>query len=163
MHFKNWKEWVKGVPPQLYNPFAPWQTTHTAPRDPNAMDVDQGRAWLAGAEDILYNEKYQEELQRRKWEEDWWLGIDTTPPKPPFKPQEGYHHCQQELRKGGLAKVKCFNCGQMGHISRYCPQKHQACYVSPCWLLYDYATMEVNGHMEPLTDPWPIYDNVLTD
>ena len=37
-----------------------------APQDPNAMDVDQGRAWLAGAEDILYNEKYQEELQRRK-------------------------------------------------------------------------------------------------
>ena len=68
-----------------------------APRDPNAMDVDQGRAWLAGAEDILYNEKYQEELQCRKQEEDWRLGIDTTPPKPPFKPQEGYHQCQQEL------------------------------------------------------------------
>ena len=27
------------------------------------------------------------------------------------------------MRKGGLAKVKCYNCNQMGHISRYCPQK----------------------------------------
>ena len=30
------------------------------------------------------------------------------------------------MRRGGLVKVKCFNCNQMGHISRYCPQKRQA-------------------------------------
>ena len=31
------------------------------------------------------------------------------------------------------------------------------------WLLYDYDTTEVNGHMEPLTDPWCIYDDILAD
>ena len=31
------------------------------------------------------------------------------------------------------------------------------------WLLYDYDMMEVNGHMELLTDPWPIYAYELTD
>ena len=50
------------------------------------MDVDQGRVCLEGAEDILYNEKYQEDLRRRQQEEDQQLGMDTTPPKPPFKP-----------------------------------------------------------------------------
>ena len=28
--------------------------------------------------------------------------------------------------KGGLAKMKCYNCSQMGHISHYCPQKQKA-------------------------------------
>ena len=46
-------------------------------------------------------------------------------PKPPFKSREGYHQHQQEMRKGGLAKVKCYNCSQMGHISHYCPQKRK--------------------------------------
>ena len=30
------------------------------------------------------------------------------------------------MRKGGLAKVTCYNCNQLGHISRYCPQKRKA-------------------------------------
>ena len=30
------------------------------------------------------------------------------------------------MRKGGLAKVTCYNCNQQGHISRYCPQKCKA-------------------------------------
>ena len=30
------------------------------------------------------------------------------------------------MRKGGLAKVTCYNCNQQGHISRYCPQKRKA-------------------------------------
>ena len=91
VHFKNCKEQVKGVPPCLYNPFTPHQIVQMVHRDPDAMDVDQGRARLAGAEDILYNKKYKEELERRKREEDRCVGIDTTLPKPPFKPREGYH------------------------------------------------------------------------
>ena len=27
------------------------------------------------------------------------------------------------MQKGGMAKVKCFSCHQLGHISHYCPQK----------------------------------------
>ena len=125
IHFKNRREQVKGVPPRLYNPFAPRQNPHTAQRDPNAMDVDWGRAHLADAEDVLYNDAYKREVEQRSREEDRQLGIDKMP-KPPFKPREGYHQHQQEMRKGGLAKVKCYNCNQMGHISRYCPQKRKA-------------------------------------
>ena len=44
IHFKNQKEQVKGVPPRLYNPFTPRPNTHTLQRDPDAMDVDRGRA-----------------------------------------------------------------------------------------------------------------------
>ena len=40
VHFKNRKEQVKGVPPHLYNPFAPRQNTQATQRDPNAMDID---------------------------------------------------------------------------------------------------------------------------
>ena len=40
VHFKNRREQVKGVPPRLYNPFAPRQTTHAAQRDPDTMDID---------------------------------------------------------------------------------------------------------------------------
>ena len=29
------------------------------------------------------------------------------------------------MRKGGLAKVTCYNCNQLGHISRYCLQKRK--------------------------------------
>ena len=125
VHFKNRREQVKGAPPRLYNPFTPRQNQHAAHRDPDAMDVDRGRARLADAEDVLYNNAYGRELERRGREEDQRLGINTTTPKPPFKPREGYHQHQQEMRKGGLAKLKCFNCSQMGHISRYCPQKHK--------------------------------------
>ena len=89
------------------------------------MDVDQGRARLADAEDVLYNDAYKREMGCQSHKEDRQLGINNTP-KPPFKPREGYHQRQQEMRKGGLAKVKCYNCSQMGHISRYCPQKHKA-------------------------------------
>ena len=85
------------------------------------MDVDRGRARLAGAEDVLYNDAYKREMQQRIEEEDKRLGIDDA--RPPFKPREGYHRRQQEMRKGGLAKVTCYNCNQQGHISRYCPQK----------------------------------------
>ena len=42
VHFKNRKEQVKGVPPRLYNPFAPRPSAHTPQRDPDAMDVDRG-------------------------------------------------------------------------------------------------------------------------
>ena len=98
---------------------------HVAHRDPDAMDLDRGRARLADAEDVLYNDKYRREVKRRSREEDQRLGIDATQSKPPFKPREGYHQHQQERHKGGLAKVKCFNCSQMGHISHYCPQKRQ--------------------------------------
>ena len=126
IHFKNRREQVKGVPPHLYNPFAPCQNQQTAHRNPNTMDVDRGRARLADAEDVLYNDAYKRELERRGREEDQRLGTNTTTPRPPFKPREGYHQCQQEMHKGGLAKVKCFNCSQMGHISRYCLQKRKA-------------------------------------
>ena len=124
IHFKNRKEQVKGVPLRLYNPFAPRQTTHTAQCDPDAMDVDRGRARLADAEDVLYNDAYKREVERRSHEEDKHLGINDAP-KPPFKPREGYHRWQQEMRKGGLAKVTCYNCNQLGHISCYCPQKRK--------------------------------------
>ena len=41
IHFKNRKEQVRGVPPQLYNPFTPRrQHTHALHRDPDAMDVN---------------------------------------------------------------------------------------------------------------------------
>ena len=82
-------EQVKGVPPRLYNPFTPRQNQHAAHRDPDAMDVDRGRARLADAEDVLYNDAYRRELERRGCEEDQRLGINTTTPKPPFKPREG--------------------------------------------------------------------------
>ena len=62
IHFKNRKEQVKGVPPRLYNPFAPQQNTHTTQCDPGAMDVNRGRAWLADAEDVLYNDTYRREM-----------------------------------------------------------------------------------------------------
>lgn len=91
-------------------------------RDPDAMDVNQGRVRLAGAEDILHNDKYWEDLRHCQKDEDWRLGITDTP-MPPFKPHEGYHKRQQDMQKGGMAKVKCFTCQQMGHISCYCPQK----------------------------------------
>ena len=38
-----------------------------------------------------------------------------------------------------------------------------SCYISPRWLLYDYDMTEVNSHMEPLTDPWRIYNDILAD
>lgn len=43
---------------------------HAPKRDPDTMDMDGGRVRLAGAKDVLYNEKYQEELQHRQREED---------------------------------------------------------------------------------------------
>ena len=89
------------------------------------MDVDRGRARLADAEDVLFNDAYRREKERRSNEEDRRMGIDNVSSKPPFKPREGYHQRQQEMRKGGLSKVKCFNCSQMGHISHYCPQKRK--------------------------------------
>ena len=58
------------MPPRLYNPFAPKQQGYTPRRDPDAMDVDWGRVCLAGAEDILYNERYQEDQRQRQKEED---------------------------------------------------------------------------------------------
>ena len=125
VHFKNRKEQVKGVPPRLYNPFAPRSSAHAPQRDPDAMDVDRGRVRLAGAENVLYNDAYKREIQRRTQEEDRRLEVDDAP-RPPFKPREGYHRRQQEMRKGGLAKVTCYNCNQQGHISRYCPQKRKA-------------------------------------
>ena len=70
IHFKNRREQVKGVPPRLYNPFTPRQNQHAAHRDPDAMDVDRGRARLADAEDVLYNDAYRRELERRGREED---------------------------------------------------------------------------------------------
>ena len=63
VHFKNCKEQVKGVPPRLYNPFTPRQTTHVAQRDPDAMDVDRGQAHLADADDVLYNDNYRREME----------------------------------------------------------------------------------------------------
>ena len=89
------------------------------------MDVDRGRARLAGAEDVLYNDAYKQEIRRRTQEEDKQLGVDDAP-TPPFKLREGYHRRQQEMRKGGLTKVTCYNCNQQGHISCYCPQKRKA-------------------------------------
>ena len=89
------------------------------------MDVDRGRARLAGAEDVLYNDNYRREMERRSHEEDRRLDINAMS-KPPFKPREGYHRRQQEMCGGGLAKVTCYNCNQQGHISRYCPQKRKA-------------------------------------
>ena len=61
---------MKGVPPRLYNPFTPQQTTHTSQHDPDAMDVDRGRARLADAEDVLYNDVYKREIERWSREED---------------------------------------------------------------------------------------------
>ena len=54
------------------------------------MDVDRGRVRLAGAEDVLYNDAYKREIQRRTEEEDKRLEINDAP-KPPFKPREGYY------------------------------------------------------------------------
>ena len=87
------------------------------------MDVDRGQARLAGVEDVLHNNAYKREIEQRTQEEDKRLGIND---KPPFKPCEGYHQRQREMRKGGLAKVMCYNCNQLGHISRYCSQKRKA-------------------------------------
>ena len=63
VHFKNRREQVKGVPPRLYNPFTPRQHAPVTQRDPDAMDVDRGRAHLAGAEDVLYNDAYKREIE----------------------------------------------------------------------------------------------------
>ena len=65
IHFKNRKEQVKGVPPCPYNPFTPRQSTQTTHCDPDTMDVDRGRARLADAEDILYNNAYKRGIERR--------------------------------------------------------------------------------------------------
>lgn len=70
IHFKNRKEQVKGVPPHLYNPFTPQQSQHAAHRDPDAMDVNQGRVGLADAEDVLYNDAYKRDMERHSRKED---------------------------------------------------------------------------------------------
>ena len=106
--------------PKLYNPFVKYPPR----RDPNAMDTsaDSGRVHLAGAEDVLHNEGYQREQQRRSTQMDQRLNITPTGPlsRPPFLPHQGYFQQQRERRD--MTKVQCFNCQGFGHISRYCTQ-----------------------------------------
>jgi hypothetical protein len=100
---------------KLYNPFIKYPR-----RDPNAMDTsaDRGRIRLAGAEDILHNEGYQREQQRRSTQMDQRLNISPAgpPPRPPFPPHQGYFQQQRERRD--MTKVQCFNCqGYRSHQS----------------------------------------------
>jgi hypothetical protein len=110
--------------PKFYNPFVKYQPR----RDPNAMDTsaDQGRVRLTGAEDVLYNEGYQQEQRRRSAQAEQQL--ERAPvgelPRPPFPPCQGYFQRQKELQKRDMTKVQCFNCQGYGHISRYCTQRH---------------------------------------
>jgi hypothetical protein len=86
--------------------------------------ADRGRACLAGAEDVLHNNGYQREQQRRSEQADRQLGLTpmSSPSRPPFPPRQGYFQQQRERRD--MAKVQCFNCQGYGHISRYCSQGH---------------------------------------
>jgi hypothetical protein len=119
VHCKNRREQLQGPRnPKLYNPFIKYPR-----RDPNAMDTsaDRGRVHLAGAEDVLHNEGYQREQQRRSTQMDQRLNISPAglPPRPPFPPRQGYF---QQREKRDMTKVQCFNCQGFGHISRYCTQ-----------------------------------------
>jgi hypothetical protein len=84
--------------------------------------ADRGRVHLAGAEDVLHNEGYQREQQRRSTQMDQRLNITPTgpPSRLPFPPRQGYFQQQRERRD--MTKVQCFNCQGYGHISRYCTQ-----------------------------------------
>jgi hypothetical protein len=84
--------------------------------------ADRGRVRLTGAEDVLHNEGYQREQQRRSTQMDQRLNITPAgpPARPPFPPRQGYFQQQRERRD--MTKVQCFNCQGFGHISRYCTQ-----------------------------------------
>jgi hypothetical protein len=86
--------------------------------------ADRGRVCLAGAEDVLHNEGYQQEQQQRSTQMDQRLNITPTgpPSRPPFPPRQGYF--QQQKERQDMTKVQCFNCQGYGHISRYCTQGH---------------------------------------
>jgi hypothetical protein len=121
VHCKNRREQLQGTKiPKLYNPFIKYPR-----RDPNAMDTsaDRGRVRLAGAEDVLHNEGYQREQQRRSTQMDQRLNITPAgpPARPPFPPRQGYF---QQRERRDMTKVQCFNCQGFGHISRYCTQGH---------------------------------------
>jgi hypothetical protein len=83
--------------------------------------ADRGRVRLAGAEDVLHNERYQREQQRRSTQMDQRLNITPagSPSRPPFPPRQGYF---QQRERRDMTKVQCFNCQGYGHISRYCTQ-----------------------------------------
>jgi hypothetical protein len=83
--------------------------------------ADRGRVRLAGAEDVLHNEGYQREQQRRSTQMDQQLNMTPAgpPTRPPFPPRQGYF---QQREKRDMTKVQCFNCQGFGHISHYCTQ-----------------------------------------
>jgi hypothetical protein len=91
------------------------------------MDTSADRGWvhLAGAEDILYNEGYQQEQRQQSAQAEQQLGMTLMerPPRPPFPPHQGYFQRQRETQKRDMTKVQCFNCQGYGHISRYCTQE----------------------------------------
>jgi hypothetical protein len=87
--------------------------------------ADRGRVCLVGAEDILYNEGYQQEQRQRSAQAEQQLGMTPTerPPRPLFPPRQGYFQRQREIQKRDMTKVQCFNCQGYRHISRYCTQE----------------------------------------
>jgi hypothetical protein len=63
--------------------------------------ADRGRIHLAGAEDVLYNEGYQQEQQQQSAQAEQQLGVTPTErsPRPPFPPRQGYFQQQKEIQK----------------------------------------------------------------
>jgi hypothetical protein len=95
--------------------------------------ADRGRIRLTGAEDVLYNEGYQQEQRRRSAQAEQQLGTTPTgrPPHPPFPPHQGYFQRQRETQKRDMTKVQCFNCQGYRHISHYCTQERPNCTRDP--------------------------------
>jgi hypothetical protein len=65
------------------------------------MSADRGRVCLAGAEDVLYNEGYQQEQQQQSAQAEQQLRMTPMerPPHPSFLPRQGYFQRQKENQK----------------------------------------------------------------
>src|SRR6201996_9566911 len=85
-------------------------------RDPDAMDTSADRGRSKGkARRAEPEDEEREDLRLFQPEEG-----DT---RPPFRPREGYHQRQIELKR--RKEVQCFCCQQFRHIARFCPQKQK--------------------------------------